>query len=381
MERRPTRLDKKISSKAKLINLYILKQHMHLYEHEGKTLFKKFNIPIPKGVLVTSAAQAPTATKKLGKDIILKAQVLHGKRGKAGLIKIASKETAKSIASSLLKHPNVAQLLIEEKISIAKEYYLSISTNNTNYTLIFSTMGGINIEEVQKNKIKKHNFTQFNKKTKQKINKLTKNKDITEIAHKLFKAMQSSDATLVEINPLAKTKSNHFIALDAKITIDTNALYRQPMYNKLYGREHTVLETKAQKHDLHYVELDGNIAVIGNGAGLVMSTLDTLKLHKLRPANFCDAPGGTEKKAMIESLKIVTKKKGIKKIFINMFGGITKTDEVAQAIIEFKKRYKPRKPMIIRMFGTNWKKAHEILKKNKIKVFRTVAPAIKELRK
>jgi succinyl-CoA synthetase beta subunit len=374
---------------------------MHLYEYEGKALFKKFKIPTPQSVLITNPQQATTSIARLkSNEVMLKAQVLRGKRGKSGLIQKTIKETAKTAASKLFKHKDVSKILIEKIISIQHEYYLSITINPTSasYTLLFSDAGGIDIEDVPKNKIKKHNFITF-KKTQ--INKITKNKDITNIAEKMFQAMKASDATLVEINPLVQISSTHFVrkkfvnksftsttsrkdlymALDAKVTIDTNALYRQPSYRPLYGREHTKLESQAQTHQIHYVELSGNIAVIGNGAGLVMSTLDTLKHHNLKPANFCDAPGGTEKKAMIESLKIALSKHGVKALFINMFGGITKTDDVAEAIVAFKKKYKPKIPIVIRMFGTNYKKAHTILKRNNIQTFKTVQPCIKELKR
>lgn len=363
---------------------------MDLYEHEGKALFQKYGITVPKGILATRKNWKKEIKKikqinKIKSDkFVLKAQVLHGKRRKAGLILFSPKEKVlKRIKNLFQKNKTVTEILVEEKLVVAKEYYLSIIVNQSTacYSLLFSESGGIDIEDVPRNKIKKIDFLDFNKNTKKQIQKITKNKEITIIAEKLFQLFKEKDATLVEINPLILTKDKKFFAADAKITIDDNALYRQPEFQEFQFRNKTPLEKEATKYRLHYVELDGNIAVIGNGAGLVMATLDILHYQLLKPANFLDAPGGTTKEAMLHSLNIALKKQGIKVLLINMFGGMTETDAIAQAIIEFKKRYHPKIPFIIRIYGTHWQEAHVLLEKVDISAYGTIDEAIQELKR
>ncbi len=363
---------------------------MDLYEHEGKALFRNYGIPVPNGILVTRKNWKKEIKKikqinKIKSDkFVLKAQVLHGKRRKLGLILFTSKDKVlKRIKNLFQKNKTVTEILVEEKLVVAKEYYLSIIVNQSKacYSLLFSESGGIDIEDVSKNKIKKIDFFIFDKKIKKQVQKITKKKRITAIVQKLFKFFKEKDATLVEINPLILTKSKQFVAADAKITIDDNALYRQKELQSLQFRNKTLLEKEAAEYGLHYVELDGNIAVIGNGAGLVMATLDLLQQHTLKPANFLDAPGGTTKKAMLHSLQIALKKSGIKVLFINMFGGMTETDAVAQAIIEFNQKYHPKIPFIIRIYGTHWQEAHALLKKAGIHVYRNINDAIEELKR
>ncbi len=356
---------------------------MDLYEYEGKALFKEYKIPVPKSIL-----KKYILPKKLpAENLILKAQVLHGKRRKQGLILATTKKKIKQDVNRLRKKTQQS-ILIEEQLEIAKEYYLSITINQSKgcYSLLFSEAGGINIEEIPKNKIKKIDFLQFPKKE---IQKITKNKIITAIAQKLFQIFKEKDATLVEVNPLAEVllnqKSSHerseyeLFCLDAKITIDDNALYRQQEIEKINTSRKTAEEKEAEKYGIHYIPLDGNIGVIGNGAGLVMATLDLLQQNNLKPANFLDAAGGTTKAAMMHALSIIKKQKKCKAIFVNMFGGITETDEVAKAIIAFKEKEKPKIPLIIRLYGTHYQKAQEMLKKKNISVYKTMPEAIRAL--
>lgn len=360
---------------------------MDLYEHEGKALFLDYGIPVPKGILVNKknySKEIKQIKKIKTNNFVLKAQVLHGKRRKAGLILFTPKDKVpKRIKNLFQKNKNIQEILIEEQLAIITEYYLSITINQSKacYSLLFSESGGINIEDVPKTKIKKIDFLDFNKNTKKQIQKITENNEITHIAEKLFTLFKQKDATLVEINPLILTKDKKFFAADAKINIDDNALYRQPEFQEFQFRNKTLLEKEATKWGLHYVELDGNIAVIGNGAGLVMATLDLLHYYGLKPANFLDAPGGTTKEAMLHSLNISLKKQGIKILFINMFGGMTETDAIAQAIIEFKQKYHPKIPFVIRIYGTHWQKAHILLEKADISAYSTIDEAIQELKK
>lgn len=359
---------------------------MDLYEHEGKALFRNYGIPVPKSILVTKKnwkKEIKKINKIETKNVVIKAQVLHGKRRKVGLILFSSKKnTEKEIKKLFQKNKTITEILIEEQLAVAKEYYLSIVINQSNacYSLLFSESGGIDIEEVPKNKIKKIDFFLFDTKTKKRIQTIIKNKEIPTIAQKLFTLFKEKDATLVEINPLILTKNKQFVAADAKITIDDNALYKQKEFQSLQFRNKTPLEKEAAKYELHYVELDGNIAVIGNGAGLVMATLDILQHHGLKPANFLDAPGGTTKEAMLHSLQIALKKPGIKALFINMFGGLTETDAVAQAIIGFKKKYRPKIPFVLRIYGTHWQEAHGLLHQAGIPAYRYIDDAIRKLK-
>lgn len=372
---------------------------MNLYEYEGKSLFQKYGIAVPKSILITKKnwkKEIKKINKIKTKNVVLKAQVLHGKRRKLGLILFSSKEnTEKEIKKLFQKNTEIQHILVEEQLALAKEYYLSITINQSKacYSLLFSEQGGIDIEEVPKNKIKKIDFFFFDTKTKKQIQKITKNKEITTIAEKLFQLFKENDATLVEVNPLALVTASHakkyvtnavrnlFFCLDAKITIDENALFHHKEFEKSQYRNKTPLEKEAAKHGIHYVELTGNIAVIGNGAGLVMATLDILRHYGLKPANFLDAPGGTTKEAMLHSLQIALKKPGIKALFINMFGGLTETDAVAQAIIAFKKKYHPRIPFVLRIYGTHWEQAHALLQKKGILAYSDIGKAIQELKR
>ena len=353
---------------------------MDLYEYEGKELFKRYNIVIPKSILVKTS----TIPKKLPENnlpadnLILKAQVLHGKRRKQGLILTTTKKRIKQDLKRLKRKIQQA-ILIEEQLTIAKEYYLAITINQSKgcYSLLFSEQGGVDVESVQKNKIKTHDFYNFKK---NEIEKITKNTQITIIAQKLWKLFKEKDATLAEINPIIKTKESKFIAGDAKITIDDNALYRQLELEKINNNRKTPEEKEAEKYGIHYIKLDGNIGVIGNGAGLVMATLDLLNQNNLKPANFLDAAGGTTKESLKASLDIITKEKNVKAVLINMFGGITQTDAIAEAFVAYKKTHKTKVPIIIRLYGTNYQKAHKILRQNNINAYTKVEDAIRELK-
>ncbi len=348
---------------------------MDLYEYEGKQLFKEYNIPIPKSILLkeNSVPKHFPANK-----LILKAQVLSGKRRKHNLIRTTTKEKIKKDLK-VLREKTKQPILIEEQLEIAKEYYLAITINQSKacYSLLFSEQGGIDIEKIPKKKIKNYAFYNFKK---SEIQKITKNREITRIAEKLFTLFKEKDATLVEVNPLILTRENLYIAADSKIIIDDNALYRQPELEKINDKRKTDEEKKAEKYGIHYIKLSGNIGVIGNGAGLVMATLDLLNQNNLKPANFLDAAGGTTKESLQASLDILLENRNIKAILINMFGGITKTDEIAEAVVAYKKQNKSKIPIVIRLYGTNYQRAQNILKQNNIKAYTKVEDAITVLK-
>ncbi|MBW3003188.1 ADP-forming succinate--CoA ligase subunit beta [Candidatus Woesearchaeota archaeon] len=346
---------------------------MKLKEYQGKELFRRYGIKTPEGYVVSSVDDVKEQPG------VVKVQVLVGGRGKAGGIKVANADNIKDICQELLnmeiKGLKVKELLIEEKINIEKELYLSITVNRGDkcFTLIFSEEGGVDIESVPKEKIVKVNFYDIDDvidEIKNKINdnrtinKEIKNKEeIIEIIKNLNRLMKEFDCELVEINPLVLS-NGEYIAADSKVVLDDNALYRHPEFKK--EEELTDIEKKAAEHGLQYVELDGDIAIIGNGAGLVMSTLDVLKHFGGKPANFLDVGGGASVSVMEKSLEIVLMKKP-KGVFINIFGGITRCDEIAQGLVNYIKNNNIEIPMVVRMIGTNEEGGERILNENGIK--------------
>jgi succinyl-CoA synthetase beta subunit len=293
---------------------------MKLKEYEGKELFKKYGILVPKGKVISKVEKI---------EGIAKAQVLDGGRGKKGLIKDASEENLKE----LFKH--CKEVLVEEKLDIEKEYYLCLTIDRElkDIVVLFSEEGGIDIEE-SKN-VEKILYSEFNE---EKFNDIVKN---------MHKLMIEENATLVEINPLAKV-GKELIALDSKIILDT-------------------------KEESNYVELDGNIGIIGNGAGLVMATLDSVEHYGGKAANFLDLGGGADNEVMREAIKKVLEK-DVKVIFINIFGGITRCDEIARGLVDVKIDI----PMIVRIVGTNEKEAKKILEENNIQVCDSMEECAKE---
>jgi succinyl-CoA synthetase beta subunit len=314
---------------------------MRLKEYQGKELFKKYDIDIPEGKIITSIEPNP--------DRIAKAQVLSGKRGKNGLIAAATEENLKRIFQ------HCKEILIEEKLEIEKEYYLSltIDKNEKQIVILFSREGGIEVEDAK----------QMKKLPYERRGELPK--EFIPILEKMHKLMKDCNATLVEINPLVLAK-NKLMAADSKIILDDNV-------KQEFEKNLTELEREAGKHGLSYVELEGNIAIIGNGAGLVMATLDVVGYFGGKVANFLDLGGGASVEKMEKAMEIILKKNP-KVIFINIFGGITKCDDIANGLIN----YKDRKPIIIRMIGTNEEQAKKILKENNIMTYESMEECAKK---
>ena len=339
---------------------------MKLFEYEAKKLFKQYGIDVPSGKVVHDCSFTGLRNKRYA----VKAQVLVGGRGKAGGVKIGKgkelPKLCKLIMGKKIKGEQVKAVLEETALDIEKEFYLGFTFDRSNrsYVLLFSEMGGVDIEEVAErypSKVVKFSFSDFNKKE---MSKKIKNKSIVEVAARLFKLFRDFDATLAEINPLVLTKKGKLVAADAKLVLDDNAVYKHPEFSD--RRELTPLEKEAAKGDVNYVELEGNIAVIGNGAGLVMGTLDTVKHFGGKPANFLDVRGGTGADIMERAMKIALSKKGVKGLFINIFAGITHCDEIAEGIIAYKKKKKISIPFVVRMIGTNEQQGKSMLEKNGI---------------
>jgi succinyl-CoA synthetase beta subunit len=321
-----------------------------LLEHEGKALFREAGMRVPHGALVSSLRDL----RKIAPPCAVKAQVLHGKRGKEGLIKVFEKtDGARAFARKLLLRPDVFGVLVEEKVEVLHEYYLSLMVDGEARDVVgvFSRRGGVDIEEVaRKYPTEIVRFGIDRMEMLKKIN-VREKKEVMGVVLKLYRLMKKVDAELIEINPLVVTRKG-LVALDAKVVIDDNALYRQPQFVGLRKREYTPRELAAANAGLHYVELDGNIGVIGDGAGLVMATLDSLKHAGGKAANFLDVGGGVDRKQMMKGIEIVTSKK-VRGIFINLFGGVTPGEDVAAAIVHAKKKTKAKVPLVVRLNGVD----------------------------
>lgn len=366
---------------------------MFLKEFEGSSLFEKYGIPVPKGLLLERAVlDDGDAIEKAARGFaggagaagfVVKAQILGGGRGKGGAILFAANNDLTDKIFELDRKMKSAEILIQEKIPVEKELYLAVTVNRAGRCprFIFSATGGIEIEETASAKpdevfsldINDHRESQTLKKLEKFYESVdflknagAKNnptKQLFSITEKLLSLFKSEDALLAEINPLALTSDGKLVALDAKVTIDDNALFRHPEYDKLRGRDLTLTEIEAVEAGLSYVELEGDIAVVGNGAGLVMATLDSIAQKGGRAANFCDIGGGATKEMMRTALKIVMSRKNLNGLLINIFGGITRCDEIALGILDFFESAKSSLPTVIRLTGTNEEEAGKILKK------------------
>jgi len=344
---------------------------MKLYEYAAKEIFLKYDIPIPKSSLVSDVKGAVEAAKRMG-DVVLKAQVLTGGRGKAGGIARAkdtteAKRNAQRILGMEIKGFPVKKLLVEEYRQPLKEMYLGITIDRREKcpVIMASPSGGIDIEEVARNspekiiKIHVHPLTGLHDyQARTLANSLDRNKspEIIDIIKKLYRVFIDNDCQLAEINPLAETESG-IIALDAKMIIDDNALFR----HDFKGEEENSLEEVAKKNGMSYVGLDGDIGCIVNGAGLAMATLDMITQYGGRPANFMDVRAGANAEQVKTALGMVSSNRSVKAIIINIFGGMTKCDEAARGIIEIFPRIK--KPIVVRLSGTNEKEGRAMLGK------------------
>lgn len=355
---------------------------MKLFEYEAKEIVRQYGLPVPKGEVASTPQEAKDAFLELNQPCMIKAQVLVAGRGKAGGIKAASNseeasEVARSILSMSIKGEKVAKVLVEQKLAAKRELYVSIVVDRSSkcFTLLCSSEGGVDIEQVAANtpeKIIRHKIdpliglqeyeSRFVAKrlgySGKRINQLS------SIIIKLYRVMLDYDAELIESNPLIETENGDLVAADLRMLIDDNALFRHQNFlarMKTFEPDMTPLEVKAREKDLAYVELDGEVGIIGNGAGLVMATLDMILDYKGRPANFCDVGGGASEERIASALEIVLGNPKVKVLLINIMGGITRCDDVARAILDIQKRMGISKPMVIRLVGTNEKEGQKIL--------------------
>jgi len=350
-----------------------------LHEFQAKEMFGTYGIPTQKGLVIEDPAQVTSLSLKY--PVVLKAQVLVGGRGKAGGIKLAAtpdeaRVRAAAILGMDIKGERVRRLLVAEAVDIGAEYYLAFIIDRTSrrLTAIASAAGGIDIEEVARTTPEKitrqtvQPFVGFHSYHARKLGRSlrltgTLLSDFVTIAGALAKLCTAEDAELAEINPLAVV-GGRLLAVDAKVIIDDNAIFRHPALPA--NEELTELERLAHSAGLAYVELDGDIAIIGNGAGLVMSTLDVVAHYGGHPANFLDVGGGASTENMRQSLAIVVRKPGVRALFINIFGGITRCDDIARGIVATP----PPVGMVVRLVGTNEVEGRKILEAAGIRAYR-----------
>jgi len=370
---------------------------LKLFEHEAKKIFSKYEIPIPNGGLASSPVQARETAKRVKAPVAVKAQILVAGRGKAGGILFASSPREAELLSRKLLGAEIMGLrvqsvLVEEKLLMRKEIYFGITLDRSSrsYVAIASSAGGVEIEETAATtpeKITKvfvdplyefrpYHARQIAKKLGYMGNQMRK---LTAIFLKLYKVAMDYDAELCEMNPLIETTEGKFVAADARLIIDDNALYRHTDFQRRLikegGDELTPQELEARKSGLTYVKLDGNIGVIGNGAGLVMATLDAIQLYGGNPANFLDVGGGASSNKVAVALNLVFSDPRVEVVFINVLGGITRCDEIAKGILEVKGRMGFAKPMVIRLVGTNEEEGRRVLTEAGIQVLDSMEEA------
>lgn len=355
---------------------------MKLFEHEAKNILRNHGVPVPLGGLASDARQTRAVAVRLKMPVAVKAQVLVAGRGKAGGILFANtleetEKAAQKLFGMQIKGIKVKSIWIEEKISVKRELYFGLTTDRfkKQYVAIASGIGGMDIEEVASKSPDKVISTpidpelgfrlfQARELAKEMGYSGAKITELGKILHALYMIGMNYDAELIEMNPLVEDSEGKFVAADARMIIDDNALFRHPEYKKrlVEGEsEFSPEELEAAKNDLAYVKLDGTIGIIGNGAGLVMATLDTIQYFGGEPANFLDVGGGAPSDKTAVALKIVLSDPKVRVLFINILGGITRCDEVARGILEAKEKLGIEKPMVIRLVGTNEQEGKQIL--------------------
>ena len=368
---------------------------MNIHEHQAKQILKKYGAVVPEGVFAFTVDELIEKAKSLKTEkFVLKAQIHAGGRGKAGGVKIVNNIKELTIASKELlgkklvtpqtgpQGREVKRLYVEESSSIEKEFYLSclVDRSSSKIAFISSDQGGMDIEEVARNNPGKIITTKIN------LNEDISNNDCEEIIKifnlkdnskleaislikSIYKMFLSTDASLVEVNPLILTQDKKIVCLDAKINFDDNSLFRHPEILKLRDlNEINPTEVEASKHDLAYIKLDGSIGCMVNGAGLAMATMDIIKLYGREPANFLDVGGGASKEKVSAALKIILSDKNVKGILINIFGGIMRCDVLAHGVVEAAKDIKINVPLVVRLAGTNFLEGKKILDNSGLKL-------------
>ena len=360
---------------------------MDLFEYQARDLFAKHGVPVLKGIVATTPEEAKAAAEEIGGLTVIKAQVKTGGRGKAGGVKLAKNpdeayEYAQQILGMDIKGHTVHRVLVAQGADIAEEYYFSILLDRANrsYLAMCSVEGGMEIEQLAAErpealaKVEVDPLVGIDSAKAQEIVEAAGfsaelQPKVVEVLVKLGDVFNKEDATLVEVNPLVQTPEGDILALDGKVSLDDNAEFRQPDHVALVDKSaENPLEAKAKQHDLNYVKLDGEVGVVGNGAGLVMSTLDVVayageKHGNVKPANFLDIGGGASAEVMAAGLEIILGDEQVKSVFVNVFGGITSCDAVAEGIVKALEILgdSATKPLVVRLDGNNVEDGRRIL--------------------
>lgn len=374
---------------------------MKLFEFEAKKILKDYGVRVPQSGVATSPEEAEAIAWGIGCPVALKSQILVSGRGKAGGIKFAAdaagaKQVASELLGSTIKGCPVTSLLVEEKLDIVEQFYTSIAVDRQAraYIVLASTSGGVDIEELAQTspeKIARHWIDPTTGFSEQEaidiVNRLNTNQDdaakFASIIGTLYKVTMDYDAELAEVNPLVKTPSGEFMAADARIIVDDNALFRHPEFadRSSVRVDDTPLEAEARKQNLAYVDLDGDIGIVGNGAGLVMATVDLVHVFGGKPANFLDVGGGGNVDITKRGLLLVMSKPEVKAVLVNILGGITRCDIVSQALIEVLNESSVKKPIAVRMMGTNEAEGNQMLHQAGIDSYPNMEKAIEEILK
>lgn len=370
---------------------------MNLLEFEAKAIFAKYGIPVPRGQVASTASEAQAAAERIGGAVAVKAQVAAGGRGKGGGILFAETPqeaglTAEKLLGSEVRGFKVRKVLVEEKLRIKKELYFGVTVDRSSrcYVALASQEGGIEIEEVAATTPEKvfrfpieplygfrvHHARRVAKALGYGGRQLA---GLSALLLSLYTLAVEQDAEMAEINPLVETMDGGFMAADARVSIDDNALFRHPdLREQLFSEERDSLsseEEEARKEGLAYVRLDGDVGVIGNGAGLTMATLDMIKLRGGAPADFLDLGGGASSEVMSKALSLIFSDQEVKAVLVNILGGITRCDEVARGILEVKQRIGFQKPIVVRLMGTNEEEGRRILSEAGIEVLESLEEA------
>jgi succinyl-CoA synthetase beta subunit len=370
---------------------------MKLHEYQSKQIFANYGVPIPSGRVATNSTEAKQIAEELGGPVVIKSQVLVGGRGKAGGIRLAkSPQQAEDVATQMLgreiKGFPVYKILVDEAANIESEIYLGITNDRAarKPVMMASSAGGIEIEQVAKESpqaIAKVHIDPLLGLRDYQARDLAAAIDLPrehwrrfgQIGHSLWQAYLNSDASLAEINPLVITSQNQLLALDGKMVLDDNALFRHPDLAEMRDVEvEPESETEARKYSLSFIKLDGYIGCMVNGAGLAMATMDIIKLHGGQPANFLDIGGGASSEKVAAALRIILSDPNVKAVLFNIFGGITRGDEVARGILTALEEVNPNVPMVTRLVGTNAEEGRQILSQANMITAETLVDAAKK---
>ncbi|MET9903442.1 ADP-forming succinate--CoA ligase subunit beta [Streptomyces sp. NPDC006446] len=348
---------------------------MDLYEHQARQLFEEFGIPVPRAEVTDSPREARGIARRLGGRVVVKAQVRTGGRGKAGGVRLAedpaaAERTARQILGTDIKGRPVRTVMLAQPADIESEFYVSYVLDRAagQFLAIASAEGGTEIEEVAATRpesVARVPVDPAEGVTSAKANEIVRAAGLpprtADILMRLWQVLTREDALLVEVNPLVRTVQGHLLALDGKVTLDDNARFRQTRWGEQDERHDDPLEAAAAAKGLNYVKLDGEVGVIGNGAGLVMSTLDVVAGCGARPANFLDIGGGASARVMSDGLSVVLSDPDVKSVLVNVFGGITACDEVADGIVRALDAVRPTKPLVVRLDGNNAVRGRAVL--------------------